>query len=108
MKLLTDEIAVRLPPLSSQGGLGYDAVAFVKYFTPDSSWTWYATEYDPEEQMFFGLVLGMEQELGYFSLTELEAVRGLLGLPVERDQYFVPRPLKDCDFVMVPTWATTG
>ena len=108
MKLLTSTIQAALPPIGAQDGLGYDAVAHVKFFTPDSSWTWYATEYDPAERMFYGLVLGMEQELGYFSLDELEAVRGPLGLPIERDQHFMPKPLRDCEFVTVPAWAMTG
>jgi hypothetical protein len=30
-----------------------------------------------------------EPELGYVSLAELSAVRGKLGLPVERDLHFV-------------------
>ena len=108
MKLLTKEIAIRLPPLGSQDGLGYDATAHLKLFTPDSSWTWYATEYDSEERVFFGLVIGMEQELGYFTLDELEAARGPLGLPIERDRHFVPAPLRDCDYVVVPAWDMTG
>ena len=108
MKLLTKKIAAKLPPLGSQDGMGYDAVAWAKYFTPDSSWSWYALEFDPEERMFFGLVIGFEQELGYFSLDELEAVRGLLGLPVERDVWFEASPLRECDFVIVPAWAATA
>ena len=108
MKLLTEKIAAMLPPLGSQDGMGYDAVAQVKFFTPDANWTWYCTEYDPEERLFFGLVCGFEQELGYFSLDELEAVRGLLGLPVERDVWFEARPLRECDHVIVPTWAATA
>ena len=108
MELLPDEIAATLPPLGSQDGLGYDAVAHLKLFTPDSSWTWYCTEYDPEERVFFGLVIGMEAELGYFSLDELEAARGPLGLPIERDLHFEPMPLRDCEHVVVPAWAATG
>ena len=97
-----------LPPLGSQDGKGFDAIAQVKYFTPDANWTWYATEYDPEERVFFGLVIGLEQELGYFSLDDLEAARGPLGLPIERDLHFTPAPLRDCDYVVVPAWAATG
>ena len=108
MKLLTEEIVAMLPPLGSLDGLGYDAVAKVKYFTPDSCWTWYATEYDPEQRLFFGLVLGLEQELGYFILDELDAARGPLGLPIERDLHFEPKPLRDCEFVTVPAWANAG
>ena len=108
MELLPNEIAAKLPPLGTQDGLGYDAVAFVKYFTPDANWTWYGTEFDPAERMFFGLVIGLEAELGYFSLDELEGARGPLGLPIERDLHFEPSPLRECDHVVVPAWAATG
>lgn len=43
---------------------------------------------------FFGLVDGFEKELGYFSLSELESVKGPLGLKIERDLYFKPTTLK--------------
>ena len=69
-------------------------MALVKFFTPDSSWTWYATEFDGDDT-FFGLVDGHEEELGYFSLRELQSVRGPLGLPIERDLYWQPRPLRE-------------
>ncbi len=70
-----------------------EAIAYVKFFTPDSNWTWYATEYDPEKKMFFGLVEGLDTELGYFSLEELQSVRGPLGLKIERDIHFEETPL---------------
>lgn len=44
-------------------------------------------------RLFFGLVIGHEPELGYFSVDELEQVRGRLGLPIERDLHFTPAPL---------------
>jgi hypothetical protein len=65
----------------------------VKFFTPDSSWTWYASEFDGE--MFYGIVVDIELELGYFWLRELECTRGKLGLPVERDKWFKPTPLRE-------------
>ncbi|EHP30588.1 hypothetical protein SMGD1_2065 [Sulfurimonas gotlandica GD1] len=40
--------------------------------------------------MCFGYVIGHESELGYFNLDELESVRSVLGLPVERDLHFTP------------------
>lgn len=94
MKLLTHKIRKKLPPLYSQDGKGGKAVVHVKFFTPDSSWTWYATEFDGEDT-FFGLVDGFEKELGYFSLKELESVRGSLGLPIERDLYWQPKTLQE-------------
>jgi hypothetical protein len=93
MKLLTQEIEKKLPALGSTDGT--DADVIVKFFTPDSSWTWFATEYDPERREFFGMVHGMEKELGYFSLDELEGVRGPLGLPIERDLHWEPKPLSE-------------
>ena len=94
MKLLTQEIRKKLPALYAQDGKGGEAVAYVKFFTPDSSWTFWATEFDGEDR-FFGLVDGMEKELGYFSLSEMESVRGPLGLPIERDLYWQPKTLKE-------------
>ncbi len=50
-------------------------------------------QYSPAERLCFGLVDGFEQELGYFSVDELEQVTGPLGLHVERDLYWTPCPL---------------
>lgn len=94
MVLLTKEVLKKLPPLYSQEEKGLDAVAVVKFFTPDSNWTWYATEFDGED-LFFGLVDGFEKEIGYFRLSELKSVKGALGLPIERDMYFKAKTLKE-------------
>jgi hypothetical protein len=89
MKLLTKEIEANIPALYCQDGQGDNAVVYVKFFCPWNKWTWYGTEYDPEERMFFGYVFnGADGELGYFSLDELESVRGPFGLKIERDRYF--------------------
>ena len=79
-----------------------------KFFTADAGWTWYVIEGSPVDEdgyydtakakvdfVFFGLVSGIEVELGYFSLSELTSVRGALGLPVERDLYFKPTRLSE-------------
>ena len=91
--LLDDESKEKLPPLYSGENLGLDAIAEVKFFTPDSNWTWYASEFDGED-IFFGLVSGFEVELGYFSLKELKEAKGPLGLPIERDLHFEPKSLR--------------
>ena len=88
MELLTKELEARFAHVGRQEEQGDDAIVIAKFFTPDSSWTWWATEYDPETREFFGLVQGHETELGYFSLDELEAVTGPLGLHIERDIYW--------------------
>jgi hypothetical protein len=71
---------------------GDDALDFkpvVKLFAPDAQCTRLLTELDPDGGLAFGLCdLGLgEPELGYVSLAELSAVRGKLGLPVERDRH---------------------
>ena len=93
MTLLREEDLKALPALYAQDGKGDEAIAYVKLFTPDSSWTWFLTEFDPATRTAFALVQGHETELGYVSLEELEAVRGKLGLPVERDTSFRPTTL---------------
>jgi len=93
-KLLDKASRERLPDLYSNEKKGLDAEAQVKFFTPDSNWTWYASEFDGED-IFFGLVSGFEVELGYFSLAELKSVKGPLGLPIERDLHFQPKSLKE-------------
>ena len=95
MKLLTQENRKQLPKLYSQDGKGMEAIAYVKFFDPTSQWAWYASEFDGEDQ-FFGLVCGFEDEMGYFSLSELQSVRGSFGLGIERDMHWTPRALKDC------------
>ena len=92
MPLLTPALRASLPPLYGQEGAP-DPIVYARFFTPDSSWTWLATEFDPEEGRFFGLVDGFESELGYFLLEELETSRGPLGLSIERDLHFTPAPL---------------
>lgn len=95
-KLLTAELRKKLPPLYSQEAAGVDAIAYVKFFTPYSNWTWYATEFDGEDR-FFGLVDGFEEEYGYFSLKELEELTWNFGLAaVERDLYWKARPIGEC------------
>ncbi len=103
MKLLTKEIRKKLPPLYAQDGKGGKAVVHCKFFTPDSSWTWWATEGEPVldesgnevDYQFFGLVEGHDRELGYFMLSELEKARGPMGLPIEQDLYWQPKTLEE-------------
>lgn len=67
--------------------------AIVKLFTPDSNWTWYILEHAPEEDLAFGLTVGFETELGYISIAELREIKGPLGLKIERDLWWRPRPI---------------
>jgi hypothetical protein len=93
MKLLTQELRKKLPPLyATEQTPMAEKLAVVKFFTPWTSWTWYGVEFDGEDR-FFGLVDGFEREFGYFSLAELESIRGPAGLTIERDLHFEPTRL---------------
>ena len=95
MLLLTQEDLKRLPPLYSTEKIPIEEkVLQVKFFSPDSNWTWYAVEFDGKDR-FFGYVKGFENEWGYFSMKELMASKGTLGLHIERDRYFTPTRFKD-------------
>ncbi len=87
-------LASKIPPLYGTEKIK-DPTVWLKWFTPDSNYTFFLTEYDPEERLCFGLVVGLETELGYFSLNELEETRGPLGLRLERDLHFTPKPLSE-------------
>ncbi|OQB45157.1 MAG: hypothetical protein BWY02_02599 [bacterium ADurb.Bin157] len=97
MKLLTEELKKQLPALYSQEN-EKDPIVYAKFFTCWSSWCWYAYEFDGED-LFFGKVFSHmcpQGELGYFSLSELEAIQGPIGLRVERDIHFKPTKLSEC------------
>jgi len=96
MKLLTDELRGRLPALYSQEAES-EPVVYAKFFLPGTGWTWYVTEggVEGDDFLFFGFVIGLDSEFGYFLLSELEAARNSLGLAVERDLTFVQGRLTD-------------
>jgi len=54
---------------------------------------------EPPLSFFFGLVVGFEPELGYFSLNELktakEGLKGIRALPIERDIHFQAQRLSE-------------
>lgn len=92
MKLMTKVIENRLPRLYSTEDVEAEKkVAVCKYFAPWCNWRWYVVEGEKladGDFMFFGFVQGHENEWGYFFLSELESIRGLFGLKIERDLYF--------------------
>lgn len=71
-----------------------DPICYIKLFTPDANWTWYVIEFSKANRdICYGYVQGLENELGYFSLSELRTIKGSLGLSVERDLLFEPTVL---------------
>ena len=95
-QLMTEKLADTIPAIgATDHARNYDEVtARAKLFSPFSNWTWYITELDRETGQCFGLVEGLETELGYFDLSELAETTVLGGVPaVERDLYWQPMTL---------------
>lgn len=99
MQLMTKEIEKKASkfPIMSQDGKGLDAEIIVKFFHPFSNWTWYATEYNPEDKTFFGYVSGFENEIGYFSIEEFTP-------EIERDRNFLNKKVRDIPHHHLPSY----
>lgn len=103
MKLMTKELEKEFEkyPLGSQDGLLGQAKVIAKFFNPMGVGTWFITEAEKQEdgdyEMFGYCHLGDDElaEFGYVMLSELQAIKGPLGMGIERDLYLS----KDCTLI---------
>ena len=89
MILIPDELRPQL--LANGRDPEHDHFPVVKLFNPCGAATWLISAIEPDDpDILFGLCdLGLGfPELGSVRLSELESVRGRLGLGIERDLYF--------------------
>lgn len=95
-ELLRKELEAVLPKISDQDG-NKDPTVYAMFRFPLSGWTWFVTEGDAHEDdiCFFGYVVGLESEWGYFCLSELESV-DINGIKICREEDHVPRLLSEC------------
>ncbi len=94
MKLMTQALAARFHEVGSQEHVK-DPLVIAHYFNPAGSGDWWATEYDPADQIIFGyasIFHDWNDEWGYTSLAELEEYKGPFGLGIERDLYWKEKP----------------
>ena len=93
-KLIPQTLLYDIPDLYETEGI-LNPMCHVKLFTPDSNFTWYIIEFSKADtNTCYGFVQGLEDELGYFTLEELESIHGPLGLAIERDLLFEPTRLE--------------
>jgi hypothetical protein len=72
--------------------------AVVKLFNPSGLGTWYLSELNPETNEAFGLCCLQEKEYGYVSIDEIKEIKcPPFGLPIERDKFFTPKTLEECE-----------
>lgn len=116
MSLLTKELEQVLPPLYSMKNVK-DSIVWARFFAHGRNWSWYPIEGSRRKEkeailvdgkeiygdmIFFGLVDGFEQELGYFSLAEIESIKTKSGYPIiKRDLSFKPIPLSELRRVII-------
>lgn len=124
IKLLTKDILNRLPAIDSTEEQGLKANAIIHFYSPGTRWNFYVSEgsyIDEDDEhgtdkkkynfLFHGLVSGLELELNYFTLYELEELNfhimfykryfkrsfpdktGIFYFPIERDRNWKPKPL---------------
>jgi hypothetical protein len=68
-----------------------DPICHVKLILPNTNWIWYVTELSNKDyDICFGYIVGLESELGYFSLQELQSLEQSLGTRVVMDESFMP------------------
>jgi hypothetical protein len=97
----TPEELAKLPEAYSTEDKGLeDTIMHMHFFIGDSDW--YVAEYHPRDRVFFGYaILGgdlQNSDWGYMSLDEmLEIKAGPLGIQIDRDMKFKPRPATDVD-----------
>jgi len=87
--LLTDTLRRRFADLGPQDhGDEAREVVVAHFFLPGTGWDWWAIAYDEDggAAQLFCLVRGLEVELGYVALADLEGARSPLGVGVERDE----------------------
>lgn len=90
-KLIPKNLLNYIPKLYETEDIS-DPIVYVKLFL--DGWTWFITEISIDNNICFGYVVSpFGAELAYFSLEEIEGIKGTLGISIERDLYFKPTKL---------------
>lgn len=87
MKLLTEELMKKFAKIGSQQDVE-DPIIIARYFVCIANWDFYATEFDPQTNMFTGIFKWLVTEWGTIRLEDLKSMRGPGGLKVERNRFF--------------------
>lgn len=94
-ELLPLKIRKQIPPLywTEKQSTPNPPLVYVRFFSPFTPMEYFVLEFDGEDT-FYGLILGLDADLGYFSLKDLATASHRVGgndLPaVVRDLNFKP------------------
>ena len=91
LKLMQQACRIMQVPTDNidEDGETIDPILRVRLFDPTSQWSWLIQDWDGSD-ICFGYVHGIENEWGSFSLRELSAIPGPLGIGIEIDTYYSP------------------
>ena len=97
-----------LPALYSQENTS-DPVVHLKFFTPDSGWTWLVTEgqQDGDDFRFFGYVIGLEREWGLLPALATDSRARPLRAARRTRPALLPEALQRGANAMMSTFAFT-
>lgn len=96
MPLLDSVLREHLPPLYAQEAED-DPHVYGRFVLPATTTSWYVIggQSEGEDFRFYGFISEPENNFTEFRLSELEALRGPSGRPVERDLTFTEGRLTD-------------
>ena len=96
MSLLTKQQQTKLQKQYSKGS-DFNQKVIAKIFNPTGAGTWYLINQNPDDPDYLWCVadLGMGHEMGSVLLSELESIRGIFDIPLERDKWFDEMTVKE-------------
>jgi hypothetical protein len=96
MLMMTQWIAEKLPKFWEQWWLEKNAICHLHYFY--GGWDWYVLEYNEQERLFFGIVIGDDIEYWHFPLSDFEEMNKRAWYSkIERDMYWESKKVWEID-----------
>lgn len=93
--LITTETLRNLPSLEDAGMLGFEAMALVRLYLPQTRYSLFVSGSDGENKLYGLLTTTEQQRLGLFYLSGYEWARRILGIPIVEDRGFKPAELRE-------------
>jgi hypothetical protein len=88
-------------PREPQGSIADGSIVLHAHFSA-GSWDWYVASYDPDEDVAFGYVMGLENEWGDFWLREVETARFPMRVVFNGTPVSIPSPYPECEIYWEP------
>ena len=93
MELITEDMKGQIPRLEMAPD-SLDPMVGVLFHMPMLDWAWYVLEFDGKDEVF-ALEERERAKWGFFSLEELQKLRGPFGVRVQRAQQYRPMRLSE-------------